>query len=106
MDNLFTEEEASRPVTYEELAVILEQMVQTLINGNTEAYKAWLKPINTTTDNLIDAIKDINYKRVRDLKYFINLLSVVCHLDKNAVFDNYNKWCEEFDKLNKPEQEE
>lgn len=106
MDNLFTEEETSRPVTYGELAVILEKVVQTWINSDNETYEESLKLIGATTDALIDAIKDFNYKRMRDVRFFFCLLSDLGYGTLEHLYNYYSKWCEDYDKLNQSQQEE
>ena len=103
MNNLFTEEEASRPVTYGELAIILEQVYKSIIEGKEDISVATMESVTKIMDTLIDKLKELEYKRVRDVRYFVNLLSIVNHLDKDSMFENYKNWCAEYDKLNKSE---
>lgn len=106
MDNIFTPEEAQQPVTYGELIVILESVVDNIsknaIDYSNTLQKQIFQVINTLTDSLVKIRDDAEYKRQRDVHFMIDLLAHFNHCDKEVIHKEYQRWCEEFDKLNKP----
>lgn len=106
MDNIFTPKEANKSVTYGELIVILESVAdnisQNTINYSDILQEQILKVINTLTDSLVKIRDDAEYKRRRDVHFMIALLAQLNHCDKEVIHKEYQFWCEEFDKLNKP----
>jgi hypothetical protein len=106
MDNVFTPEEANMPVTYGELAVVLETLVKEIAKNTTQysddAEDYTLKAISKLMDSIIEMRDNIEYKRIRDVHFMIGLLAQVNYLNKDVLLKEYPHWCEEFDKLNKP----
>jgi hypothetical protein len=107
MDNIFTPEEANKPVTFGDLLTILNSIVNDL-GKNSIDYTDTLQEhtfeiINKLTDHLVEIRNDAEYKRIRDMNFVLNLISQVGHYDKDLLCKNYHTWCEEFDRLNKPQ---
>ena len=110
MENLFTPEQANMPVTYGELANILQIYTQTLVKETTdyvdEIEEGIVKIINKMTDSLVAMRNDLDYLRYRDMHFIINYLAREKLCNRDALFDIYRSWCEEFEKLNKPQTNE
>ena len=106
MDNVFTPEEANMPVTYGELAVVLETLVKEIAKNTAQysddAEDYTLKTISKLMDSIIEMRDNIEYKRVRDMRFTIGLIAQLDYLNKEVILKEYCRWCEEFDKINKP----
>ena len=97
MDFNLTPEEMNMPVTYGDLTKILQSMIDGMSSGQLGLNDEFL---NICT-RLADGIAEVNYKRTRDLRFFISLLSDLGYGTKEKLYSHYDKWCDEFDKLNK-----
>lgn len=110
MENMFTPEEANTPVTYGELATILQMAANEIAKNSVNVVDTLqddtFKVIEKLTDSMVQIRDDADYKRQRDLRFMINLVSQIGHYDKDVIYANYKRWCEEFDKLNKPQKDE
>lgn len=106
MDNLFTPEEASKLVTYGDLALILGETVKNLaqesIKYSDTLQENAFKLIGTMTDQMVKIRDDADYKRQRDVRFLIGLTAQFFNCDKEIIRKEYQRWCEEFDKLNHP----
>lgn len=106
MENLFTPEEANMPVTYGALADVLQIYTQTLVEETTGYVDATEEGIVKIIDKMTDALatmrKDLDYLRQRDMHFIISYLAREKLCSRDTMFDIYHSWCEEFDKLNKP----
>ena len=112
MDNIFTPEEANKPVTYGELLTILTSLNQELskhsINYTDTLQEHTFKIINKLTDHIVVIRDNAEYKRQRDMRFMLGLFAQFYQCDKEALHKEYKRWCEEFDKLNesKPDKED
>ena len=110
MENIFTPEEASKPVTYGELADVLQIYTQELVKETADyvddTQDGIFKVIDKLTDSLVAMRRDLDYLRCRDMHFIINYLAREKICNRDALFDVYLSWCEEFDKLNKPKTSE
>ena len=106
MENLFTPEEANVPVTYGTLADVLQIYTQEFVKETTDyvddTHDGILKIIDKLTDSLVAMRKDLDYLRQRDMHFIISYLAREKLCSRETLFDIYHSWCEEFDKLNKP----
>ena len=106
MNNTFTPEEANTPVTYGELLTILTSLNQELskcsIDYTNTLQEQTFKIIDKLTDHIVEIRDDAEYKRQRDVRFMMGLLAQLYHCDTEAMRNEYKRWCEEFDKLNKP----
>lgn len=106
MENLFTPEEANAPVTYGALTDVLQAYTQKLVEetadyvDNTE--EGIFKIIDKMADLLAAMRRDLDYLRQRDMHFIISYLAREKLCSRETLFDIYHSWCEEFDKLNKP----
>ena len=107
MNKTLTPEEANQPVTYGDLYTILQSMVTDLskysIDYADTLQDGTFKMINKLTDTFVAIRDDTNYKRQRDIHFLIGLFAQFYHCDKEILHKEYQRWCEEFDKLNKPQ---
>lgn len=106
MNNILTPEEAIKPVTYGDLMVILGETVKNLgqesIKYSDALQKNTFKLIDTMTGQMVKIRDDADYKRQRDVRFLIGLIAQLYHCDKPVLDKEYVRWCEEFDKLNRP----
>lgn len=102
MDNIFTPEEAQQPVIYGDLFTILKSVADNISKNAIDLQERIFQVINTLTDSLVKIRDDAEYKRQRDVHFMIGLLAQFNHCDTEVIHKEYQRWCEEFDKLNKP----
>lgn len=106
MNNTFTPEEANMPVTYGELLTILTSLNQELckhsIDYTNTLQEQTFKIIDKLTNHIVEIRDDAEYKRQRDTRFMMGLLAQLYHCDPEVMRNEYKRWCEEFDKLNKP----
>lgn len=106
MENIFTPEQANTLVTYSELATILQtvmgELAKNSINDVDALQDGTFKVIEKLTDSLVQIRDDAEYKRQRDLRFMINLIAQIGGYDTNILYSEYERWCKEFDKLNRP----
>lgn len=110
MDNVFTPEEANKAVTYGELLTIfgpvIEELGKNSINYTDTLQENIFKIIKELTEHLVEVRDNTEYKRVRDMRFTIGLIAQLDHLDKEVMLKEYCRWCEEFDKINKPKRDD
>lgn len=106
MENTFTPEEANKPVTYGELLKILMPIIEELgkssINYTDTLQEHTFEIVRKLTDSLVEIRDNADYKRQRDVHFILGLISQFHFCDKDVLHKEYRRWCEEFDKLNKP----
>lgn len=106
MDNTFTPEEANMLVAYGELlkifTPIIEELGKASIDYSDTLQESTFKIINKLTDHLVEIRDDAEYKRQRDMHFMLGLFAQFHMCDKEVLHKEYRRWCEEFDKLNKP----
>ena len=100
MDNIFTPEQTNMPVTYGDLMNILTPMMDMVTQGGSDIS---LKIAEKLSDFMVQIRDDADYKRQRDLRFVINLIAQMGRYDKEVIYSEYQRWCEEFDKLNRPQ---
>ena len=107
MDNILTPEQAQTLVTYSDLALILGETIKNLgqesINYSDTLQKNTFRLIDQMTDHIVKIRDNASYERQRDIRFVLGYLARLWGCDKDAMYDNYKHWCEEFDKLNKPQ---
>lgn len=107
--NTLTPEEAATPVTYGELLTILMPVIEDIAKGTIkycdDSQDKTHELILRLADNLVKIRNDADYKRQRDLRFMIGLFAQFNHCDKEIIYKEYVRWCEEFDKLNKPQED-
>jgi hypothetical protein len=110
MENILTPEEAKKPVTYGDLAIILGETIKNLgqesIKYSDTLQENTFKLIDTMTDHMVKIRDDADYKRQRDVRFLIGLIAQFFNCDTEIIHKEYHRWCEEFDKLNRPQTSE
>ena len=99
MENMFTPEQANMPVTYGNLMAILTPLMKMTTEGNSYIT---FKSAELLSDYMVQIRDDADYNRQRDIRFVINLIAQIGNYDKNVLDSEYKRWCDEFDKLNKP----
>ena len=104
MKNILSPEEASKPVTYGDLTIMLVEVINNLgqesIKYSDFLQENTFKLIQTVTDNMVKIRDDAEYKRQRDVRFLIRLIAQLYNCDKSVLDREYQRWCDEFDKLN------
>ena len=106
MENVLTPEEANKAVTYGDLMTILGSVIKDLSTESIK-YSDFLqentfKIIDKTTENIVQIRDDAEYKRVRDINFILSYLAANHMYNNGKLYDMYDKWCKDFDELNKP----
>jgi hypothetical protein len=106
MKNILSPEEAIKPVTYGDLMIILGETVKNLgqesIKYSDTLQENTFKLIDKMTDAIVKIHNEAEYKRQRDARFMMGLIAQLYHCDKEIIHIEYQRWCEEFDKLNRP----
>lgn len=102
MNNILTPEESAQFVTYGDLMKIMEELGKAM--QQLEEYRD--KDMTEVLGKVLDTIADVEYKRIRDVRFFLSLLNDLGYGPKDKLHSHYGKWCEEYDKLNKGEKHE
>lgn len=103
MEKIFTPEQANMPVTYGGLMDILTPLMKMVAEENNNIT---FKSAEIFSDYMVQIRDDADYNRQRDIRFVINLIAQIGNYDKNVLNSEYERWCEEFDKLNKPRSSE
>lgn len=85
------------PVTYGDLVKIFE-CLNSMIETSGDAH---YRNMECTINLIADSIKNAEYKRIRDVRYFIETICARDLLDRKRMYKHYVEWCDEYDKLNK-----
>lgn len=102
MEDIFTPEESKTPVTYGDLITILQSIAEDAAESDAIKWSA----LDHLTEVVTDKVKELEYNRMRDTYYFINLISEVNKIPNSVLRENYGKYCDEFDRLNKGDKNE
>ncbi len=109
MNNILTPEEANKPVTYGDLALILGDTVKNLsqesIKYSDTLQENTFKLVDTMTNHMVKIRDNASYERQRDIRFVLAYLARLWGCNNDIMYDNYKRWCDEFDKLNKPHNE-
>lgn len=97
----FTEEEAKTLVTFGDLNILMDAFFTKWIEDKSGEDERR----NLLFEEIIKALEDLSYKRVRDVKFFINVLSSIGYGPQDRLEEYYTKYCAEFDRLNKKDGE-
>lgn len=107
MENILTPEEANKPVTYGDLLTILCDTIKNLgqesIKYSDTLQENTFKIIDKLTDSIVGVRDNASYERQRDIRFVLGYLARLWGCSKDMIYDNYQSWCDEFDKLNKPQ---
>ena len=101
--NILSKEDSKVTVTYGDLVTFIENVLKPLIEEEDKTDKLQWETIDSLVDAVTDSTEKIEYKRLRDVYYFIEVISQLNNVPKKILLDNYHKYCAEFDELNKKE---
>ena len=102
MDLNMPPEMMNTPVTYGDLVKIFECLTSMIETSGDAHYRNMECTLNLITDS----IKTAEYRRRRDVRYFIETICARNLLDRNKMYKHYADWCDEYDKLNKGDKNE
>lgn len=102
MNNILTPEESAQSVTYGDLMKIMEGLTQAMQQLEERRDEDMIKAF----EKIFDILVDLEYKRVRDAKFFLSMLAQMHYSSYEKWSERYANWCEEYDKLNKGEKHE
>ena len=103
IDSMFNAMELPEvPITYKELAEIFRVM----LNKQVDLYDTQSKSINALDDIIKYCIDETEYRRRRDVGFFISILDSLSLVDKEKMRKAYNEWCDEYDELNREHKNE
>ena len=55
---------------------------------------------------VIDKLNEISFNRRRDVTFFLDFIAQQQHLDRDSVYNVYNTYCEQYDKLHKEKKDD
>ena len=91
--------------TEEDVEYICTNILRPVLEETVKGIAAEQGKLDDITDMTIskicDAISDIRYEMMRDGRFFLGFIAEYTHMNKDALYDGYRQWCEEFDRLNK-----
>ena len=103
MQNIFTQEEASTPVTFRDLGIFAEEIFPQLAEAIIKSDEATFNGVSKLIDILVDKINEIEYKRIRDVSFINANLAYLQKCSQDDIRKTYDAYCDEFDRLNKKE---
>lgn len=93
-------------VTYIDLKNILDQFTETMLKGEEKLEEARMSALVQLRDLFIQEFHNLEYRRIRDLKFFMNMMSSLGFGSIEHLEKYYDTYCAEFDKLNKQEDQD
>jgi len=99
MNSILTPEESAQFVTYGDLIGILQELGKNL--QSLEEYRD--EDTIGALGKVFDTIAEIEYRRVRDVRFYMCLVADFGYIPYEKILKRYNSWCEEYDALNKGE---
>lgn len=103
-EEVLTEEELKQTVTFRDLCMFIESYTPQLAEETDKLIKNYVDGAYDVVKILADQFYDARYEQMRDRRFLMRILSSLHHLDHGALYEEYIRWCEEYDKLNKKEQ--
>ena len=66
-----------------------------------QSIEMYMKMIDSVSDKISERIREVEYDRYRDRSFFMSFLSQMHGISLDTMTENYNSYCNEYDKLNK-----
>lgn len=80
-------------VTYADLLKAITEIIKGYEDGATGVIERTFNLIEKTIDHL-------RYERTRDRYFITSVIAQINHIDKESIDENYQRYCDEFDRLN------
>ena len=107
--NIFSQEEIKskinelgdlkdQPVTWESLMEIMERTVESIAKTMTDRDEYIYRVIDAARDFIVKLYEQAEYSRMRSMVF---VLAMIGHTDYNSWRPIYDKFCEDYDKLNR-----
>ena len=90
-------------VTHNDLKQVLDDLVKKVFDGMEQMDDARLSALTIFRDVVIRELENLEYRRMRDVHFFMNIISSIGYGPIEHLEDYYKTYCEEFDKVNKPD---
>jgi hypothetical protein len=101
-----TKEQENLPVTHGELLEIITTLTETISKNDAVHHDAIYDLFRLYTDKLVESIEVAEYNRKRDMHYMLSRLAAEGFGSKDALYQDYLKWCEKYDIMHKPKEKE
>ena len=85
---------------------IVMPIAKEIMETNDKIDKAHEDSYGRLFDSIIDKLHEISYNRCRDVKFFLDLIAQQQHLDRDNLYNVYNTYCEQYDKLHKEKKDD
>lgn len=99
--NILTEEEKNMPVTWASLAVLMSEFLKGINEADKTIMDHSSEAFDILSDHVGEYIMELRYQRIRDVKFFIQVISQLCHVSNSKLTETYYKWCTEYDEMNR-----
>lgn len=91
--------------TEEDVKFVCEAIVmpiaKEIMETNDRINKSHEESYGRLFDAVIDKLNEISFNRRRDVTFFLDLIAKQEHLDRDGLYNVYNIYCEQYDKLHK-----
>ena len=103
MDNILTPEQAAQPVTQADLIAALNELVKLMSESDARYQEHTFRALDDVLNSVARSIDALEYKRIRDMRFVISIISELNHIKREDLLTTYANWCDEFDQLNRGE---
>ena len=100
----FTKEQENRAVTHGELLAIITTLTEAISKNDATHHEAIYNLFRLYTDKLVESIEVAEYNRKRDMHYLLSRLAAEGLGSKDALYQDYLKWCEKYDMMHRPKE--
>ena len=91
--------------TEEDVKFIVEFIVmpiaKEIMETNDRIDKSHEESYGRIFDAIIDRLNEVTYKGGRDVAFILDLIAKHEHIDRNSLYNVYNEYCYQYDKLHK-----
>ena len=87
-----------QPITWESLMEIMAQTEESIDKAMKDRNECTYKIIDATSDFMVKLYEESEYRRMRSMVF---VLAMIGHTDYNTWRPIYDKFCEDYDKLNR-----
>lgn len=87
-----------QPVTWESLMEIMAQTGESITKSLNDGDERTYRVIDSVRDSMVKLYDESEYRRMRSMVF---VLAMIGHTDYNTWRPIYDKFCEDYDKLNR-----
>lgn len=85
---------------------IVMPIAKEIMETNDKIDKSHEESYGRLFDAVIDKLNEISFNRRRDVTFFLDFIAQQQHLDRDSVYNVYNTYCEQYDKLHKEKKDD